>query len=68
MNLEEYEFNSIEDYNDLYNYVNEKLLKDKMNYVFIDEASKNAVLSQSSDANVIIGAPTAFNMDSLQEK
>lgn len=37
MNLEEYEFNDIVDYNDLYNYVNSKLVIDKMNYVFIDE-------------------------------
>ena len=37
MNLEEYEFNDIVDYNDLYNHVNSKLINDKTNYVFIDE-------------------------------
>lgn len=40
INLEEYEFNDILDYNDLYNYVNSKLLSNKMNYVFIDEVQK----------------------------
>lgn len=40
INLEEYEFNDILDYNDLYNYINSKLLSNKMNYVFIDEVQK----------------------------
>ena len=40
INLEDHEFNFIKDYNDLYNYVNSKLLNDKMNYVLIDEVQK----------------------------
>lgn len=40
INLEDHEFNFINDYNDLYNYVNSKLLNDKMNYVLIDEVQK----------------------------
>lgn len=40
MNLEDYEFNDIENYHDLYNYVNARLKNDKMNYVFIDEVQK----------------------------
>lgn len=40
MNLEEYEFNDIVDYNDLYNYVNSKLVSNKTNYIFIDEVQK----------------------------
>lgn len=40
INLEEHEYDDIKDYNDLYTYVNSKLLNDKMNYVFIDEVQK----------------------------
>ena len=40
MNLEDYEFNDILDYNDLYIYISSKLIKDKINYVFIDEVQK----------------------------
>ena len=40
INLEEYEFDNINDYKELYEYVDSKLLKDKMNYVFIDEVQK----------------------------
>lgn len=40
INLEDHDFNFINDYNDLYNYVNSKLLNDKMNYVLIDEVQK----------------------------
>ena len=40
IDLEEYDFNFIKNYDDLYNYVNSKLIKDKMNYVFIDEVQK----------------------------
>ena len=37
INLEDLRFNFIKDYMDLYNYINEKLLDDKKNYIFIDE-------------------------------
>ena len=50
INLEEYEFNDIEDYNDLYNYVNSKLLTDKMNYVFIDEVQKIIDFQKACDS------------------
>ena len=50
MNLEEYEFNDIVDYNDLYIYVNSKLLSDKMNYVFIDEVKKITDFQKACDS------------------
>ncbi len=37
INLEDLKYNFIENYMDLYNYINENLLEDKKNYVFIDE-------------------------------
>lgn len=37
INLEDLSFNFIKDYMDLYNYINEKLLDNKKNYIFIDE-------------------------------
>ncbi len=40
INLEDFEFNDMKDYKQLYNYVNSKLLDNKMNYVFIDEVQK----------------------------
>ena len=50
INLEEYEFNDIIDYNDLYDYVNSKLLNDKMNYVFIDEVQKINEFQKACDS------------------
>ena len=50
INLEEYEFNDILDYNDLYNYVNKKLVSDKMNYVFIDEVQKIVDFQKACDS------------------
>lgn len=50
MNLEEYDFNDIVDYNDLYQYVNSKLLNDKMNYVFIDEVQKITDFQKACDS------------------
>lgn len=50
MNLEEYEFNDIVDYKDLYKYVNSKLLNDKMNYVFIDEVQKVDEFQKACDS------------------
>lgn len=40
INLEEYEFDYIKTYNQLYDYINSRLLKDRKNYVFIDEVQK----------------------------
>lgn len=50
MNLEEYEFNDIVDYNDLYNYVYSKLVNGKMNYVFIDEVQKVIDFQKACDS------------------
>lgn len=50
INLEEYEFNDILDCNDLYNYVNSKLLNNKMNYIFIDEAQKINEFQKACDS------------------
>lgn len=50
MNLEEYEFNDIVDYNDLYKYVNSKLVNNKMNYVFIDEVQKITDFQKACDS------------------
>ncbi len=50
MNLEEYEFNDIVNYHDLYRYVNSKLLNDKMNYVFIDEVQKVTDFQKAVDS------------------
>lgn len=37
VNLEDLQFNFIQNYMDLYNYINKKLIKNMKNYVFIDE-------------------------------
>ena len=50
INLEEYEFNDMINYHDLYNYVNSKLIKDKMNYVFIDEVQKIIDFQKACDS------------------
>lgn len=50
INLEDYEFNDLANYNDLYNYVNSKLLHDKMNYVFIDEVQKITDFQKACDS------------------
>ena len=50
VNLEEYEFNDIENYDDLYNYVNSKLINNKMNYVFIDEVQKVTQFQKACDS------------------
>lgn len=50
INLEEYEFNDLKDYNDLYQYVNSKLLPDKINYVFIDEVQNISKFQKACDS------------------
>lgn len=37
VNLEDLKYNFIKDYMDLYNYISDKLILDKKNYIFIDE-------------------------------
>lgn len=50
INLEEYEFDNIENYSDLYTYINSKLIKDNMNYVFIDEVQKVSDFQKACDS------------------
>ena len=50
MNLEEYEFNDITDYKDLYNYINSKLMDNQMNYVFVDEVQKITDFQKACDS------------------
>lgn len=40
INLEDLKYDFINDYLSLYNYINEKLMSNKMNYVFIDEVQR----------------------------
>lgn len=50
INLEDYEFNDINDYNDLYKLVDSKIIKDKMNYIFIDEVQKVDSFQKACDS------------------
>lgn len=50
INLEEYEFDNIENYSDLYTYINSKLINDNMNYVFIDEVQKVSDFQKACDS------------------
>ena len=50
INLEDYEFDKMKTYNDLYEYIDSKLIKDKMNYVFIDEVQKIPDFQKAVDA------------------
>lgn len=50
INLEDHDFDDIKDYNDLYNYVNSKLIKDKKNYVFLDEVQKVIDFQKACDS------------------
>ena len=50
MNLEDYEFNDIEDYNDLYKYIEKRINKNEKNYVFIDEVQKVKNFQKAVDA------------------
>lgn len=40
INLEEIEYEHLQNYKELHNYVMNRLRKDKMNYIFIDEVQK----------------------------
>lgn len=40
INLEEIEYESLHNYNTLHDYIKERMQKDKMNYIFIDEVQK----------------------------
>jgi predicted AAA+ superfamily ATPase len=50
INLEEYEFADMENYKQLYEYINEKLIRDKNNYVFIDEVQKIKEFQKACDS------------------
>lgn len=50
LNLEDYEFNDIENYDNLYTYINSRLLNNKMNYVFIDEVQKVVDFQKAVDS------------------
>ena len=50
INLEDYEFDKMKTYNDLYEYIDSKLIKDKMNYIFIDEVQKISDFQKAVDA------------------
>lgn len=50
INLEEYEFVDMENYKQLYEYINEKLIRDKKNYVFIDEVQKIKEFQKACDS------------------
>lgn len=50
INLEEADFYFVENYVDLYNYINERLLPDKKNYVFIDEVQNVPKFQKACDS------------------
>ncbi len=50
LNLEDYTYDNIKDYKDLYEYIDSKLLKDKQNYVFIDEVQKVIDFQKACDS------------------
>ena len=50
INLEEHEFDFIEKYNQLYEYVEERMLKDKMNYIFLDEVQRVDMFQKACDS------------------
>ncbi len=49
VNLEDPEFGEIKSYKDLYNYVSERLLPNKKNYVFLDEVQKVQDFQEACD-------------------
>ena len=50
IDLEEHEFDFIEKYNQLYEYVEERMLKDKMNYIFLDEVQRVDMFQKACDS------------------
>lgn len=50
INLEDIDFDFIENYKDLYKYVSEKLIPNKMNYVFLDEVQKIPEFERACDS------------------
>ena len=50
LNLEDYTFDNIKDYKDLYEYIDSKLIKNKQNYVFIDEVQKVIDFQKACDS------------------
>ncbi len=49
INLEDPEFHDLTEYMQLYDYVNERLLPDKMNYVFLDEVQNVSEFQKACD-------------------
>ena len=50
INLEDLQYNFIENYMDLYNYINNNLQKNKKNYIFIDEIQKIPEFQKVADS------------------
>ncbi len=50
INLEDFEFNELKTYEDLYNYAASKLKKEETNYVFIDEVQKITDFQKACDS------------------
>ena len=50
INLEDLKYNFIQNYMDLYNYINDNLLHDKKNYVFIDEIQRIPEFQKVADS------------------
>lgn len=50
INLEDLQYNFIENYMDLYNYINNSLQKNKKNYIFIDEIQKIPEFQKVADS------------------
>lgn len=50
INLEENKFDSIVNYNELYSYIDSRLVKDEMNYVFLDEVQKVIEFQKACDS------------------
>lgn len=50
INLEDLQYNFIENYMDLYNYINKNLQKNKKNYIFIDEIQKIPEFQKVADS------------------
>ena len=50
INLEDLQYNFIENYMDLYNYINNNLQKNKKNYIYIDEIQKIPEFQKVADS------------------
>lgn len=50
INFEDIDFDFLENYKDLYNYIKEKLIPNKMNYIFLDEVQEIADFERACDS------------------